>query len=163
MEKILRFFGVASPESFDRTWIQPRVSFRRSQAFTVNEPNTALWLRLVDRSAEHVTVPPLRPAVLRKVARTIPAMTNHTIPHGFAVARSALAEARRHPHLRQGSSQHPRQRRHLVAGTGTPRHRTDRALPQARHLLVQPPPRNRRMSCSTRAALRSWTSNWKKG
>jgi hypothetical protein len=76
-----------------RTWIQPRVSFRRSQSFTVNEPNTALWLRLVDRSAEHITVPPLRPAALRKVARTIPAMTNHTIPHGFAVARSALAEA----------------------------------------------------------------------
>jgi HTH-type transcriptional regulator/antitoxin HigA len=93
VEKILRFFGVASPEAFDRTWIQPRVSFRRSQDFTVNEPNTALWLRLVDRTAEHVTVPPLRPAALRKVARTIPAMTNHTVPHGFAVARSALAEA----------------------------------------------------------------------
>ena len=25
VEKILRFFGVASPEAFDRTWIQPRV------------------------------------------------------------------------------------------------------------------------------------------
>jgi HTH-type transcriptional regulator/antitoxin HigA len=93
VEKTLRFFGVASPQAFDRTWIQPRVSFRRSQDFTVNEPNTALWLRLVDRSAEHVSVPPLRPASLRKVARTIPAMTNHTVPHGFAVARSALAEA----------------------------------------------------------------------
>jgi len=93
VEKILRFFGVASPEAFDRTWIQPRVSFRRSQDFTVSGPNTALWLRLVDRTAEHVTLPPLRPAVLRKVARTIPAMTNHTVPHGFAVARSALAEA----------------------------------------------------------------------
>jgi hypothetical protein len=41
VEKILRFFGVASPEAFDRTWIQPRVSFRRSQSFAVNEPNTA--------------------------------------------------------------------------------------------------------------------------
>jgi HTH-type transcriptional regulator / antitoxin HigA len=69
------------------------VSFRRSQSFTVDEPNTALWLRLVERSAEHVTVPPLRPGALRKAARTIPAMTNHTVPHGFAVAREALAEA----------------------------------------------------------------------
>jgi HTH-type transcriptional regulator/antitoxin HigA len=25
-EKILRFFGVANPEAFDRTWLQPRVS-----------------------------------------------------------------------------------------------------------------------------------------
>jgi HTH-type transcriptional regulator / antitoxin HigA len=93
VEKILRFFGVASPDAFDRTWIQPRVSFRRSQSFTVDQPNTALWLRLVEQSAEQVTVPPLRPGALRKVARTIPAMTNHTVPHGFTVAREALAEA----------------------------------------------------------------------
>ena len=62
VEKILKFFGVASPEAFERTWMQPRVSFRRSQAFTVAGQNTALWLRLVERSAERVTVPPLRPA-----------------------------------------------------------------------------------------------------
>jgi len=93
VEKILRFFGVGSPDAFDRTWIQPRVSFRRSQSFTVDQPNTALWLRLVEQSAEHITVPPLRPGALRKVARTIPAMTNHTVPHGFTVAREALAEA----------------------------------------------------------------------
>ena len=93
VEKILRFFGVASPDAFDRTWIQPRVSFRRSQSFTVDQPNTALWLRLVEQSAEHITVPPLRPGALRKVARTIPSITNHTVPHGFAVARETLAEA----------------------------------------------------------------------
>jgi HTH-type transcriptional regulator / antitoxin HigA len=93
VESILRFFGVASPEAFERTWLQPRVSFRRSQSFTVDEPNTALWLRLVERSAESVTVPTLRPGALRRVARTIPAMTNHTVPDGFTVARGALAEA----------------------------------------------------------------------
>ena len=93
VEKILRFFGVASPEAFDRTWLQPRVSFRRSQSFTVAGQNTALWLRLVERSAERVIVPPLRPGALRRVARTIPAMTNLTVPDGFTVARSALAEA----------------------------------------------------------------------
>jgi HTH-type transcriptional regulator / antitoxin HigA len=92
-EKILKFFGVATPEAFDRTWLQPRVSFRRSQAFTVAEQNTALWLRLVDRSAEHVTVPPLHVSILRKVARTVPAMTNLTITDGFTAARAALAEA----------------------------------------------------------------------
>jgi HTH-type transcriptional regulator/antitoxin HigA len=92
-EKILRFFGVASPEAFEQTWLRPRVSFRRSQAFTVAEQNTALWLRLVERNAEHATVPPLRPGALRKTARTIPAMTNLTIPDGFTAARAALAEA----------------------------------------------------------------------
>ncbi len=92
-EKILRFFGVASPEAFEQTWQRPRVSFRRSQAFTVAEQNTALWLRLVDRSAEQVTVPRLQPTALRKVVRTIVALTNLTVPDGFIAARAALAEA----------------------------------------------------------------------
>ena len=93
VEKVLKFFGVASPEAFERTWLRPRVSFRRSQSFTVAEQNTALWLRLVERSAELVTVLPFRVGALRKVARTLPAMTNLAIPDGFMAARAALAEA----------------------------------------------------------------------
>ena len=92
-EKILRFFGVADPEAFERTWLQPRVSFRRSQAFAVTEQNTALWLRLIERNAQDLNVPPLRDAALRKTARALPAMTTLTIPDGFTAARSALAEA----------------------------------------------------------------------
>jgi HTH-type transcriptional regulator/antitoxin HigA len=92
-EKILRFFGVASPEAFEQTWLRPRVSFRRSQAFAVAEQNTALWLRLVERSAQRTTVRPLRPGALRKATRTIPAMTNLNISDGFTTARAALAEA----------------------------------------------------------------------
>jgi HTH-type transcriptional regulator / antitoxin HigA len=93
VEKILRFFKVASPDAFEQVWLRPRVSFRRSQAFTVAEQNTALWLRLVERTAEPLTVPPLRPGLLRKAARTIPAMTNLSITDGFTAARAALAEA----------------------------------------------------------------------
>ena len=94
VENILRFFEVASPKRHsEQTWLRPRVSFRRSQAFTVAEQNTALWLRLVERSAEGVAVPQLRSGLLRKAARTIPAMTNLTITDGFTAARAALAEA----------------------------------------------------------------------
>lgn len=93
VEKILRFFGVASPAAFDQTWLRPRVSFRRSQAFAVDQQDTALWLCLVERSAEGVAVAPLRAAALRKAARTIPAMTNLTVTDGFTAARVALAEA----------------------------------------------------------------------
>ncbi len=92
-EKILKFFGVASPEAFDHTWIQPRVSFRRSQSFTVAQQNTALWLRLVDRCAQTATVEPLTPSALRKVARTVPAMTNLSVTDGFTAAHAALAKA----------------------------------------------------------------------
>jgi len=93
VEKILRFFGVATPEAFVQTWQRPRVSFRRSQAFAVVEQNTALWLRLVERSAEKFVVPPLRIGALRAVARTLPGLTTLTVPDGFAAARTALAEA----------------------------------------------------------------------
>jgi hypothetical protein len=78
-EKILKFFGVANPEAFEQTWIQPRVSFRRSHAFTVAEQNTALWLRLVDLSAQQINTGPLRARILRNVVRTLPAMTNLSI------------------------------------------------------------------------------------
>jgi HTH-type transcriptional regulator/antitoxin HigA len=93
VEKILQFFGVATPEAFEQTWMQPRVSFRRSQAFTVAEQNSALWLRLLERSAEQITVAPFRAGALRKAARIIPPMTNLTIPDGFTAARAALAQA----------------------------------------------------------------------
>ncbi len=92
-EKILKFFGVASPSAFDQTWMQPRVSFRRSQAFTVGEKNTALWLRLVDRCARSVIVEPLSQAAVRRVARTIPAMTTLSVTDGFTAAQVALAKA----------------------------------------------------------------------
>jgi len=92
-DKLLRFFGVATTEAFEQTWLQPRVSFRRSQAFPVTEQNTALWLRLVERNAQNLGLPPLRDAALRKTTRTLPAMTTLTIPDGFTAARAALAEA----------------------------------------------------------------------
>ncbi|MGV9385036.1 ImmA/IrrE family metallo-endopeptidase [Nonomuraea sp. NPDC003707] len=93
VDKILKFFGVASPEAFEQTWQRPRVSFRRSQAFAVLEQNTALWLRLVECSAEQAEVSRLRVSTLRSAARAIRGMTNLTITDGFATARDALAEA----------------------------------------------------------------------
>ena len=92
-ERILRFFNVATPSAFDETWIRPRVSFRRSQAFTVAEHNTALWLRLVERSAEDVEVEPFREAALRKVARSLAKLTTLSVVDGFGAARTALATA----------------------------------------------------------------------
>lgn len=92
-EKTLRFFNVASPQAFDDTWMRPRVSFRRSQAFTVAEHNTALWLRLVERSAEDIDVEPFREPALRKVAKSLAKFTTLSIVDGFRAARTALAAA----------------------------------------------------------------------
>jgi HTH-type transcriptional regulator/antitoxin HigA len=93
VEKVLRFFQVATPAAFEQTWLRPSVSFRRSQAFTINEPNTALWLRLVERSAADVEVAPFNPRQLRKAAKSIPRLTAMSVPNGFVAARAALAEA----------------------------------------------------------------------
>jgi HTH-type transcriptional regulator/antitoxin HigA len=93
VDKILKFFQVATPAAFEHTWIRPSVSFRRSQAFTIHEPNTALWLRLVERSAADVQVAPFNPRVLRKVAKALPGLTQMSVPDGFIAARAALAEA----------------------------------------------------------------------
>jgi HTH-type transcriptional regulator/antitoxin HigA len=93
VDKILKFFQVASPEVFENNWIRRRVSFRRSQAFTVAAHNTALWLRLVERSTEHIDAEPLNMRELRKVSRTLPAMTNLSIADGFLAAGAALLQA----------------------------------------------------------------------
>ncbi|MEV4050778.1 helix-turn-helix domain-containing protein [Amycolatopsis sp. NPDC049688] len=93
IEKILRFFGVASPEAFAATWKRARVSFRRSQAFGVAEKNTALWLRLVELSAESADVGPLRARALRSFTRTLPRFTTLPLVDGFVATRRALAEA----------------------------------------------------------------------
>jgi HTH-type transcriptional regulator/antitoxin HigA len=93
VEKLLKFFQVATPTAFEQTWLQPSVSFRRSQAFTIHEPNTALWLRLVERSASTQPVAPFNPRLLRKAAKTIPTLTTMSVPNGFVAARAALAEA----------------------------------------------------------------------
>ena len=91
--KLLRFFGVANPTAFEQTWMRPRVSFKRSQAYTVHEHNTALWLRLVEHCAESVRVSQYKPASLRKAASQIPAFTSMPFTTGFEAAQASLAGA----------------------------------------------------------------------
>lgn len=91
-ERLLKFFEVANPDAFARTWLQPRVAFRRSQHFTVDHQNTALWLRLVERTAERAAVADFRPAALRRLTPTIARLTSFSLAEGFSAARTALAE-----------------------------------------------------------------------
>jgi HTH-type transcriptional regulator / antitoxin HigA len=92
--KVLRFFEVASPAAFEATWLRPRVSFKRSQAYTVHGQNTALWLRLVERYAQELGVEAeYKPAKLRKAAVKIPAFTTMPFRAGFEAAQAALADA----------------------------------------------------------------------
>lgn len=93
VEKVLKFFQVATPAAFQISWQQPSVSFRRSHAFSIDEPNTALWLRLLELSAGDVEVAPYNPKALRRVAAAIPRLTTMNVADGFIAARAALADA----------------------------------------------------------------------
>lgn len=92
--KLLQFFGVASPAAFEATWLRPRVSFKRSQAYTVHGQNTALWLRLVERSAEDQAIEvEYNAPKLKKAAARVPTFTTLPFVTGFEAAQAALAEA----------------------------------------------------------------------
>jgi HTH-type transcriptional regulator/antitoxin HigA len=93
VDQTLKFFKVATPDAFNKRWERRNVSFRRSQVFPVAEQNTALWLRLVERSAEHLKPAPLNMREVRKVAKNLPAITNLSVADGFLAARTALAHA----------------------------------------------------------------------
>lgn len=93
VDKVLRFFAVSSPTAFSDTYMRPRVSFRRSQAFEVEEPNTALWLRLVELQAERRAVPALNPTRLRRTATALPNYSTLPIVDGFDAARRALHDS----------------------------------------------------------------------
>lgn len=111
VEKVLEFFGVASPEAFADTSAQTLVSFRRSQAFSVAEQNTALWMRLVERQAAGArdgqradsswketdgiagNAGKLSLRLLRRVGRMLPDYTRLGVVDGITAARDALDEA----------------------------------------------------------------------
>ncbi|RKS78638.1 addiction module HigA family antidote [Actinomadura pelletieri DSM 43383] len=93
VEKVLKFFGVATPTAFEQTWQRPRVSFRRSRAFEVVEQNTALWLRMLDLAGNAQEAAPFKVGALRALTKQLPAMTTLNVVDGFTVVRNALAEA----------------------------------------------------------------------
>jgi HTH-type transcriptional regulator/antitoxin HigA len=46
MQSILAFFGVADRTAWERIWVKPAASFRRSKVFRSNPGATASWLRI---------------------------------------------------------------------------------------------------------------------
>lgn len=57
--ELLNFFQVADPDACQRVWSGPvAAGFRRSKAFKVDPYATAVWLRLAERAAESLDLPP---------------------------------------------------------------------------------------------------------
>jgi HTH-type transcriptional regulator/antitoxin HigA len=93
--KLLRFFGVASPDAFTKTCLEPQASFKRSQHYKIDPYLTALWLRLgeVEASSLLEGAPAYDAAQLRLAAEELPNLTREDVAEGFRKAQRLLLDA----------------------------------------------------------------------
>lgn len=52
--EMLNFFGIASPDAWERTWTETNVAFRRSPAFQSSPGSVSAWLRLGELAARQI-------------------------------------------------------------------------------------------------------------
>ncbi|WP_024286696.1 helix-turn-helix domain-containing protein [Cellulomonas sp. KRMCY2] len=92
VEQLLRFFRVADVEAFQRVWLTPQASYRRSQKFAIDPYATALWLRLAEQAAEELAPDAAEYDAqrLREVARLIPGLSRLPVAQAFPQAVSLL-------------------------------------------------------------------------
>jgi len=93
--KLLGFFNVASPEAFDKTFLEPMASYKRSQLHRIDPYSTALWLRLAEIEASKLldNAPPYDAKRLRKAASQLPSLTRDHISDAFLEAQRLLLRA----------------------------------------------------------------------
>jgi len=93
--KLLQFFGVASPAAYEKTWLEPQASYKRSQLHTIDSNLTALWIRLSElhASTKIKNAPPFDGEKLRAAAGAIPKLTVKKIDTAFRDAQALLLDA----------------------------------------------------------------------
>lgn len=74
-ESLLSFFGVADRRAWERIWLRPVASFKRSPAFRSDPGAMAAWLRAGQLRAQQIDCAPYDAAKFRKVLRAIRALT----------------------------------------------------------------------------------------
>ena len=82
IEEVLRFFGVATPESWDDVWKGAQAAFRHSKTFKSEPGAMAAWLRQGELAARRIECPEYDAARFKEVLRFIRAMT-HDLPRAF--------------------------------------------------------------------------------
>ena len=94
-DSLLRLFQVADEKAFDRVWLSPQASYKRSQKFEIDPYATALWLRLTELEAERLlpTASEYDVSALKATAHQLPALTRLPIREGFRRAQELLAGA----------------------------------------------------------------------
>lgn len=92
--KLLDFFGVVSTKAFEKTWLEPQASYKRSQLHAIDANLTALWLRLSElHAADRIDeAPPFDAQRLRLAAEAIPHLTVQPIATAFCEAQELLLD-----------------------------------------------------------------------
>lgn len=90
---LLRFFGVSAPSAWEREWLHPAASFRRSPAFEASPHAVAAWLRWGELRAQQIQLAPFDRARLRAVLDEIRPLTRRPVPSTLGRVRDLLASA----------------------------------------------------------------------
>lgn len=95
VDDLLRFFQVSNPDAFEKVWLQPQVSYKRTQTSRIDPYATATWIRLAEQAAQRLAggAPAYSARELRAAAQELPALTRLPLPDGFQAARDRLRAA----------------------------------------------------------------------
>lgn len=93
VEQTLRFFGVASVDSWKEGWSKPQFAFRKSPSAAGHDGALATWLRLAELQAQSAEMPPYDAKKFTTAIRSIRCLTVQT-PDAFVDQMTSLcAEA----------------------------------------------------------------------
>lgn len=93
LEQVCRFFRVANRAAWERVWLAPLASFRRSPSFTSDEAAVATWLRLGEIEADQIKCQPFDAKRFRDTLQRIRQLTREDPTHAGRELRRLCAEA----------------------------------------------------------------------
>jgi len=81
LQEILNFFGVASPEQWEKRWKGPKVSYRTSKIFQNNPYAISAWLRQGELSAQSIDCNPFDSARFKEALMEVRQLTTKQHDH----------------------------------------------------------------------------------
>lgn len=92
VDRLLRFFGVADPQAFEKVSLAGISGFRRAQHLRVDEYATATWLRLGEQQTAEHHLAPYDPDRLRRALPELRRLSTGADDDAFRAARQILAD-----------------------------------------------------------------------
>lgn len=93
LEQVCQFFRVANRAAWERVWLVPLASFRRSPSFASDEAAVATWLRLGEIEADEIDCQPFDAKRFRDVLQRVRQLTHEDPAHAGRELQRLCAEA----------------------------------------------------------------------